>query len=109
MHAIGTKNIRYKEVPKQPEVRRDLALLLDEKIQYQEIESLAYQTEKYLLKNINLFDVYEGENLGKGRKSYAMSFTLQDENKTLTDVEIDKTMNKLLLAFEKNLGAIIRK
>lgn len=106
---VSERKIRYKEVSKQPRVRRDLALLLDQKVHYNEIEILAYQTEKHLLKEVNLFDVYEGESLGKGKKSYAISFTLQDDEKTLTDAEIDKVMNKLQNVFEKNLGAALRK
>ncbi|PTM09764.1 MAG: phenylalanine--tRNA ligase subunit beta, partial [Bacteroidetes bacterium] len=100
--------IKFTDIPKYPEVRRDFALLLDEAITFESIHSIAKQTEKQLLKNVNLFDVYEGKNLPKGKKSYAVSFTLQDEHKTLTDKQIDKIMNKLQANFEKQLGAELR-
>jgi phenylalanyl-tRNA synthetase beta chain len=104
---ISTK-IKYTEIPKYPEVRRDLALLLDQSVTYDSIYSIARQTEKTLLKDINLFDVYEGQNLPEGKKSYALSFTLQDNSKTLTDVQIDKIMSKLQNNFETELGASLR-
>ena len=104
---ISTK-IKYVEIPKYPEVRRDLALLIDKNITYDSIYNIARQTEKALLKDINLFDVYEGENLPEGKKSYALSFTIQDSSKTLTDVQIDKIMSKLQKNFETELGASLR-
>jgi phenylalanyl-tRNA synthetase beta chain len=97
------------EVPKFPEVRRDLSLVLESPVRFDEIRQLVLNTEKRLIKNIIAFDVYEGENIPKGKKAYALSFTLLDDNKTLTDEEIDKTMNKLIAAFEEKLGAVIRK
>ncbi len=100
--------MKYKEIAKYPEVRRDLALLLDENISYENIYSVASKTEKNLLKNINLFDVYQGQNLPEGKKSYALSFTLQDDSKTLTDSQIDKIMSKLQQNFETELGASLR-
>ncbi|WP_111684116.1 phenylalanine--tRNA ligase subunit beta [Winogradskyella tangerina] len=100
--------IKFSEIPKYPEVRRDFALLLDDQVTFEDIHTIAKQTEKQLLKNINLFDVYEGKNLPKGKKSYAVSFTLQDENKTLTDKQIDKIMSKLQGNFESKLGAELR-
>ncbi len=100
--------IKYRDIPKFPEVRRDFALLLDETVKFEEIHTIAKQTEKQLLKEISLFDVYQGKNLPKGKKSYAVSFTLQDENKTLTDKQIDKIMNKLQQNFENKLGAELR-
>ena len=100
--------IKYAEIPKYPEVRRDLALLLDQNITYESIYKIARQTEKTLLKNINLFDVYEGQNLPEGKKSYALSFTIQDDSKTLTDAQIDKIMGKLQKNFETELGAVLR-
>ncbi len=90
------------------EVRRDFALMIDESIHFKDIYEIAMQTEKKLLKNLNLFDVYEGDSLPKGKKSYAISFTLQDERKTLTDKQIEKIMSKLQLNFEKQLGAELR-
>ncbi|MDI5895949.1 phenylalanine--tRNA ligase subunit beta [Flavobacterium algoritolerans] len=104
---ISTK-IKYTEIPKYPEVRRDLALLIDQNVTYDSIYNIARQTEKALLKDINLFDVYEGKNLPKGKKSYALSFTIQDSSKTLTDTQIDKIMSKLQNNFETELGASLR-
>jgi len=100
--------IKFTDIPKYPEVRRDFALLLDQSVQFEDIHKIAKQSEKQLLKDVNLFDVYEGKNLPKGKKSYAVSFTLQDERKTLTDKQIDKIMNKLQANFEKQLGAELR-
>lgn len=104
---VGGK-IKFTEIPKYPEVRRDLALLLNESIQFDSIYKIARQTEKVLLKNIHLFDVYQGDNLPKGKKSYAVSFTIQDNSKTLTDVQIDKIMSKLQKNFETELEAVLR-
>ena len=101
-------SIIFKELPKYPEVRRDFALLLDETVSFESIYNLARQSERKLLKDINLFDVYQGKNLPKGKKSYAISFTLQDEHKTLTDKQIDKIMANLQKSFEKELGAVLR-
>jgi phenylalanyl-tRNA synthetase beta chain len=97
------------EVPKFPEVRRDLSLVLDKQVSFDEIRALVTGTEKKLIRNIIAFDVYEGNNLPAGKKAYALGFTLLDENKTLTDEEIDKTMERLMKAFEQKLGAVIRK
>ena len=104
---ISTK-IKYTEIPKYPEVRRDLALLIDQNVTYDSIYSIARQSEKTLLKDINLFDVYEGQNLPEGKKSYALSFTIQDNSKTLTDAQIDKIMSKLQTNFETEFGASLR-
>lgn len=101
-------SIKFSDIPKYPEVRRDFALLLDDAVTFESIHTMAKQTEKQLLKNVNLFDVYEGQNLPKGKKSYAVSFTLQDDHKTLTDKQIDKIMGKLQAKFEKELGAELR-
>lgn len=97
------------DVPKFPEVRRDLSLVLDKQISFEEIQKMILNTEKKLIRTIIVFDVYEGENIPKGKKAYALGFTLQDETKTLTDDEIDKTMTNLMQAFEQKLGAVIRK
>ncbi|MEZ0486911.1 phenylalanine--tRNA ligase subunit beta [Fibrella aquatica] len=99
----------YMEVPRFPEVRRDLSLVVDKAVSFEQIQKLAVQTERKLLRSINVFDVYEGNNLGNGKKAYAVSFTLQDATQTLTDAVIDKTMQRLMNQFEKELGAIIRK
>ncbi|GAA3790603.1 phenylalanine--tRNA ligase subunit beta [Corallibacter vietnamensis] len=100
--------ITFTELPKHPEVRRDFALLLDNNVSFEQIDTIARQTEKQLLKDVDLFDVYQGDNLPQGKKSYAVSFILQDDNKTLTDKQIDKIMNKLQANFEKQLGAELR-
>ncbi|MCL6273138.1 phenylalanine--tRNA ligase subunit beta [Muricauda sp. 2012CJ35-5] len=105
---INRKNKVFKDIPKYPEVTRDLALLLDEGISFQQVYDLAWGTERKLLRNVNLFDVYLGKNLPQGKKSYAVSFTLLDENKTLTDKQIDKIMSKLTSRFQKELGAELR-
>jgi len=107
LKAMSSK-IKYTEIPKYPEVRRDLALLVDQEVTYDTIYTIARQTEKSLLKNINLFDVYEGQNLPEGKKSYALSFIIQDTTKTLEDAQIDKIMNKLQKNFETELGASLR-
>ncbi len=103
-----SNKIKYTEIPKYPEVRRDLSLLLDENVSFDAIYKLARQTEKSLLKDISLFDVYQGKNLPEGKKSYAVSFTIQDNTKTLTDVQIDKIMSKLQKNLETELGASLR-
>ena len=103
-----SNKIKFTEIPKYPEVRRDLALLIDQTVTYESIYTIAKQTEKSLLKNIDLFDVYEGQNLPEGKKSYALSFSIQDSSKTLTDEQIDKIMNKLQKNFETELGAVLR-
>lgn len=108
--ALTQKNkVSYREVPRFPEVRRDLALVLETNTSYSEIEKVAFKINKHLLKRINLFDVYEGDKIEAGKKSYAVSFILQDENKTLTDKEIDSFMQKLAYQLEQELGARVRK
>ncbi|MCP1383160.1 phenylalanine--tRNA ligase subunit beta [Runella salmonicolor] len=101
--------VRFTEVSKFPEVRRDLSLVLDKAVTFEQIRQTAHKYERELLTNINVFDVYEGENIGADKKSYSVSLTLQDETQTLTDKVIDKTMQKLMMAFEKDLNAVIRK
>lgn len=105
---IKDKNIKYKQIPKFPEVKRDFALLVDNNISFESISKIAKKTDQKFLKNIILFDVYNGENLPKGKKSYAVSFTLQDETKTLTEKEIDKIMSRLENSFKDELGAELR-
>jgi phenylalanyl-tRNA synthetase beta chain len=102
------KPLEATEIPKFPEVRRDLALLIDRSIKFDQLEQLAYQSEKGLLKSVNLFDVYEGDKLPAGKKSYALSFILQDENATLTDKQIEKIMEKLMKTYKEKAGAEIR-
>ncbi len=108
MALVKDQQITYQEILKYPEVRRDLALLIDNKITFEQLRKLAFQTERKLLKAVNLFDIYEGDKIGPGKKSYALSFILQDEHKTLTDKIIDKAMNRLIKAFEETFQAIIR-
>ena len=83
-------------------------MLIDKKVQFAEIDKIAYETEKKLLKEVSLFDVYEGKNLEAGKKSYAVSFLLQDENATLNDKQIDKVMQKLIANLQNRLGAVLR-
>lgn len=105
-----TKNNKttVQELPKYPEVKRDLALLLDKEVSFSRLRELALQTERKLLKSVSLFDVYEGDKLPEGKKSYALSFILEDRNATLTDNVIDKTMKNLAARFERELGASVR-
>ncbi|OYQ35656.1 phenylalanine--tRNA ligase subunit beta [Flavobacterium cyanobacteriorum] len=105
---LTTGKVKFTEISKFPEVRRDLALLVDTNVTFEDIFNIARQTEKSLLKDINLFDVYEGNNLPEGKKSYAVSFTLQDSAKTLTDEQIDKIMGKIRQNLEKETGAQLR-
>lgn len=100
--------VKFKEVAKFPEVRRDLSLVVDKKITFEELRQIAYKTEKQLLRSVNVFDVYEGANL-EGRKSYSISFILQDDQQTLTDKMIDKSMSRLISTYERELNAVIRK
>ena len=106
--AISNKDIKYQEVAKFPEVRRDLALVMDMNISFEDLSKLAFQSEKKLLKDINLFDVYQGDKLPEGKKQYALSFVLQDKDKTLNDKQIEGVMNKLIKAFEDKLNAKLR-
>ncbi len=108
MKAIKGKKVTYTEISKFPAVKRDLALLIDKKVQFAEIEKIAYETDKKLLKSVELFDVYEGKNLEAGKKSYAVSFVLQDENATLNDKQIDKLMQKLIANLQNKLDAKLR-
>ena len=100
--------IKQNEIPKYPSVRRDLALLLDKNVSFAEIEKIAYQTDRKLLKDIYLFDVYEGKNLPEGKKSYAVAFILQDDEKTLNDKQIDSLMEQIQKKLSGLLGAVLR-
>ena len=106
---LANPKFEVQEVAKFPEVKRDLSLVLDKHISFDEIRILVINTEKRLIKDVTAFDVYEGENIPAGKKAYALGFTLLDDTKTLTDEEIEKTMSKLMAELEKKLGAIIRK
>ena len=103
-----SNKIKLVDIPKFPEVKRDLALLVNQSVTFEQLYQAAKQAEKVLLKNINLFDVYEGKNLPEGKKSYALSFVLQDTSNTLTDVQIDAIMNKLQHTFETKFEAVLR-
>ena len=104
---LNTK-IKYSEVSKFPPVKRDLSLLIDKEVTFKELNTIAKQTETKILKSVNLFDVYEGDKLPEGKKSYALSFILEDNTKTLTDKYINKVMNKLISSYETKLGAEVR-
>lgn len=106
--AIRKNVIKYREVSKYPAVRRDLALLVDDAVTFEQLKQVAVKSERKLLKDINIFDVYKGDKLPAGKKSYALSFVLQDEEKTLNDKQIDSIIKKLMLNFEKETGATIR-
>ncbi len=108
MKAIKSSKVNFKELSKFPTVKRDLALLIDKNIPFAEIEKIAYETDRKFLKEVSLFDVYEGKNLEAGKKSYAVSFTLQDETATLNDKQIDKIMSKLIANLENKLNAKLR-
>ena len=108
LEVTKARKTSFSAIPKYPAVRRDFALLLNNNVSYEEIEQIALKTEKKLLKEVDLFDVYQGKNLPEGKKSYAVSFKFQDENKTLTDKQVDKMMKKLQLRFEEELQAELR-
>ena len=105
---VKRDRIKYKEMPKFPEVRRDLALLLDEKVEYAQLRKAAFKSARKLLRTVNLFDVYRGDKIPAGKKQYALSFVLQDLDKTLTDSEVEKVMSRLLSTFENEFGATLR-
>ena len=108
MKKLPKKEVSYKELPKFPAVRRDLALLLDSSVKFADIERIAFATEKKLLHRVELFDVYEGKQLEAGKKSYAVAFTLQDETKTMNDKQTEAIMSKIIAQLEKQLGASLR-
>ncbi len=108
LNAIKKHKVAYTPLPRFPEVKRDLALLVDKEVTFSTIEMCAKRTEKELLKSVSIFDVYEGQHLPEGKKSYAVSFLLRDDSKTLNDKQIEKTMEKLINAFKRELGAQIR-
>jgi len=108
LRLIKNNSISYKELPKYPSVRRDLALLLDSSVKFRQIRDIAFRTEKNILHDVNLFDVYENDSLGQNKKSYAVSFILRDDLKTMTDKNIDKVMSNLIRAYETELNAQIR-
>ena len=101
--------LKVKEISKFPEVRRDLSLVLNTDTTFADVERIAFATDKKILQKVNVFDVYQGDNLGEGKKSYSVSYFLQDATQTLNDAVIDGLMDKLIAAYEKQLNAIIRK
>jgi len=105
---VKKQKVQYVELPKFPEVKRDLALLIDENVSYTDLRSTAFATEKKILKQVTLFDVYRGDKIPAGKKQYAMSFLLQDDEKTLTDRYVEDVMNRLLTAFMTKFGATLR-
>ena len=108
MNAVRKNILEFQEISKYPAVSRDLALLIDNNVEFAQIEEIARQTEKKLLKRVELFDVYQGKNLPEGKKSYAVNFILQDETKTLNDKAIDAIMQKLIKNLTNKLGAELR-
>lgn len=108
MKTIKKQKVEYREISKYPAVSRDLALLIDKNVEFVTIESVAYRSEKKLLRKVELFDVYEGKNLPEGKKSYAVNFILQDEQKTLNDKQIDSIMSKIIANLKKEIGAELR-
>lgn len=104
-----SEKVSFQEISKFPEVRRDLSLIVDKAVTFDQIEKIAFKTERNLLKTVNLFDIYEGENLGEGKKAYSVSFILLDNKTTLQDIVIDKTMQRLIAVYEKEISALIRK
>ncbi len=108
VRSVRKQRIAASELPKFPEVRRDLALLVDREVTFERLRAIAFATERKLLRSVTLFDVYEGDKLPAGKKSYALGFVLQDRERTLTDQLIDKAMNNLLTQFEKQTGAVVR-
>ena len=100
--------VAFKELPRFPEVRRDLAILLDESVKYADLRAAAFKNAKKLLKQVSLFDVYRGDKIPEGKKQYALSFTLQDVEKTLTDQDVERVMDRLLEVFTKEFGGILR-
>jgi phenylalanyl-tRNA synthetase beta chain len=105
---LSKRKILVEEISKFPTSRRDFALLIDSDVNFADLEEASYKTDRKLLKKVSLFDVYEGKNLPKGKKSYGMSFYFGDANKTLTDKNIDRIMQKLQKEFENNFGASLR-
>jgi phenylalanyl-tRNA synthetase beta chain len=108
IESLKMVKINFKELPKTFAVRRDFSLLLNKETKYKELKETAVQVDKKLLREVNLFDVYEGKNLESGKKSYALSFTFQDQERTMTDSEIDAIMNKIKTSFEEKFGAVLR-
>ena len=108
LELIGRVKVKFQELPKFPEVRRDLAVLIDENVPYSALRQSALRAAKKVLKQVSLFDVYRGDRIADGKKQYAMNFVLQNNEKTLTDQEVEKVMNKILAVFQNEFGATLR-
>jgi len=108
MDALASHKVAYKEIPKFPAVKRDLSLLLADSVKFAELQELAYGVERKFLKAVSIFDVYKGDKLPAGKKSYALSFVLQDDNKTMKDKQVDRIMKNLMTAYQKEFGAEVR-
>jgi phenylalanyl-tRNA synthetase beta chain len=108
LDTLKTVKIKFKDLPKAFAIRRDFSLLVNKETKFAELETAARKSDKKLLQSVNLFDVYEGDKLEAGKKSYALSFILQDGDRTLNDQEIDKAMEQIRLGIEKETGAILR-
>ena len=105
---LAGKKVTFTDIPKYPSVKRDLALLLDKKITFAEVEKVALESEKKLIREVTLFDVYEGKNLPEGKKSYAISLLLQDDTKTLNDKQIEHIMSRVVANLQNKLDASLR-
>ena len=105
---IKRVKVKFTELPKFPEVRRDLALLLDESVKYSDLRRSAFRSAKKLLRQVTLFDVYRGDKIPAGKKQYALNFVFQDPDKTLTDAEVEKIVSKLMATFQNEWGATLR-
>ena len=105
---LKNNKVLFAELPKYPEVRRDLALLLDKNVQFNQLRDLAFRSERKLLQSVDLFDVYEGKGVPEGKKSYAVSYILRDDEKTLNDKQIEKIMQKFVATYERELDAKLR-
>ena len=105
---VKRDKVAFKELPKFPEVRRDLALLLDESVSYADLRAAAFKAGKKLIRQVTLFDVYRGDKIPSGKKQYALSFAIQDLEKTLTDADVERVMEKLLATFQNQFGAVLR-
>jgi phenylalanyl-tRNA synthetase beta chain len=108
LDACRAQAVGFTEVPRFPSVRRDLSLLLEQGVRFEQLRKLAFNAERKLLREVDLFDVYQGDKLPAGKKSYALSFILQDAEKTLTDDQVDKAMGRIRQTFEKEVGAELR-
>ena len=105
---VKRDKVSFSELPRFPEVRRDLALLLDESVRYSDLRAAAFKQAKKVLRSVGLFDVYRGDKIPEGKKQYALSFVLQDMDKTLTDYDVEAVMNRLLQTFQKEFNAVLR-